>query len=177
MTKSLSILIVMVLCCRVGDGFGQTYSSIDDIVQAYYKAVSIGEKESRMAAYEDIFIPSGTITSVKTSATKPSSVKTLSWGDLIRETAPFYSDFEINLIENEREVDYYLDIATAHTLVNQRSLQKSTGKTYSQFLWIDFDLVYFDDRWYISAINWIDQSSRQPIQNALLTDTLWHQSE
>jgi hypothetical protein len=168
---------MLVFCLHSSDVNCQSYSSIDEITKAYYTAVSMGDTESRNNAYTEIFTASGTITSVKTASTKPSTVKTLNWSDLIRETAPFYKDYEINLVEEDREVDFYLDVAAVHVIVNQRSKQKNTGKTFSQFLWIDIDLVYFNNRWYISAVNWIDQSPSQSINNAMLTDTLWHQAD
>jgi hypothetical protein len=146
-------------------------SVLGNVIEAYFKTVSSDNLASRNQGLDTLMVEGAQMTSVLLQSNGNSNITTGSWKEYLENSAGFYNDFELKFSEMDREVDFYLDLASAHVLVEQRATKKATKRLFTQNLWLQLELIFVNNRWYITDALWVNESS-QPIDNALLQDTL-----
>lgn len=150
-----------------------TFTTLGGITDAFYKALSEPDSAKRAANFSALFAPTAQITAVVGRAGE-SKTQNGSWKEFLKKTTQFYKHYSPQYAEQEREVEYYLDLATMHGIVMQTATDKSSGKTYQQRLWMQLDVVFQHKRWFIANAIWVNEIDGTDINDALLQDTLWH---
>lgn len=151
------------------------FASIDVVMKSFYEALSIDNPELRSQKLAQLFTPEGQITSVNHPENKPAVIKNGSWKSFYSGSTSLYASFKVSNDEVERSVDYYGEIAAVQSLVYQTLTSKSSGKAYAQMYWIQMDLVFYNNRWYIDYASWTNQYQNANVEDAILSDTIWHQ--
>lgn len=151
------------------------FASIDIVMKSFYEALSTDNAESRSKKLAQLFTAEGQITSVNHVANKPASIKNGNWKTFFSGSTSLYASFKVSNDEVERSVDYYGEIASIQSLVYQTLTSKSNGKAYAQLYWMQIDLVFVNNRWFIDYASWTNQYQNINVEEAILTDTIWHQ--
>tara|TARA_B100000902_G_C26947651_1_gene734190 strand:- start:162 stop:686 length:525 start_codon:yes stop_codon:yes gene_type:complete len=146
-------------------------SVLGNVIEAYFKTVSSDNLASRSQGLDTLMVDDAQMTSVLLQSNGNSSITTGSWKEYLENSAGFYNDFELKFSEMEREVDFYLDLASVHVLVEQRAIKKATKRLFTQNLWLQLELIFVNNRWHITDALWVNESN-QLINNVLLQDTL-----
>ncbi|GAB5538869.1 MAG: hypothetical protein Salg2KO_09720 [Salibacteraceae bacterium] len=146
-------------------------SIIGNVVEAYFETMGQSDLELRKKGLDSLLTSQANITAVLLGDNGKSSITSGTANQFLDDSEAFYADFSIKFDEQAREVDYYLELASVHVLVDQLSTKKSNRRIYEQHLWLQMDLVFYNERWHISNILWINESSRD-IRGALVQDTL-----
>ncbi|GEM_PF-486395 len=149
--------------------------SPQDVVNAFFKASSESNDSSRTAMFNAIFSASCQVNSINQRDSKNATSKLGSLSSFLEQSSSFYDSYSLAFDEVERSINYYEDIASVHSLVYQTVTEEKGIKTqYEQFLWYNFDLIYSDNGWLITSVSWINGIDSQPIDDALIQDTIWH---
>ena len=144
-------------------------------VNAFFKASAENNDSTRASMFASNFEEAGQLNSINQLDAQNSSSKLGPVYTFLDQAAGFYKDYSLAFDEVERSINYYEDIAAVHSLVYQTVTEKTGLKTtYEQFLWYHFDLIYKNDGWLISSVTWINAIDSQPIDDALIQDTIWH---
>lgn len=151
--------------------------SIGGLLDAYFLAAETTDSVARVSGFQNLFTQNGSVTSIVMNIDGSNRVKQGTWLDYLKNTGRFYRRFTPNFVEISREMEYYLEIASVHCIVDQYSTQNVTGKKYKEEYWMQFDLVYLNERWYIDNLLWINEMPGVQIQNSLITDTLIYSPE
>jgi hypothetical protein len=173
--KKVSITLVFGLMVFFVSAQEPDFSSIDVVMKSFYDALSTDNPESRSKKLAKLFTIDGQITSVNHVAHKPASIKNGSWKSFFSGSTSLYTSFKVSNDEVERSADYYGEIASVQGLVYQTLTSKSNGKTYAQLYWMQIDLVFYNNRWYIDYASWTNQYQNTNVEEAILSDTIWHQ--
>jgi len=164
----------MLLLFATGRAQDTDFSELGNIVSAFYSSLSDSNATRRAETFARLFTEKGQVNAVIQKSPSASSYALGPWKQFLQDAVPFYSTYKVAYDEIEREIDYYVDLASVHSLAYQTVTDRKTGNRYQQMLWFQFDLVYSNNRWYIDNATWINQVPEVPIQDALLQDTLWH---
>lgn len=164
----------MLLLALGGKTQDSTYSELGNTVNTLYSALSDSNDTRRAQVFEQLFTKEGQVNAVIQKSASASSHALGSWKQFLDNSTPFYAAYKVDYDETEREIDYYVDLASVHSLVYQSATDRKTGNVYRQMLWIQIDLVYAGNRWYIDHVTWINEVPEIPVRDALLQDTLWH---
>lgn len=163
---------MLVLLFSGGSIYAQTYGNVAEIIDAYLGAATLQNYSERSEQFRELFLPEGVVGSHSGQASAAPIMG--SWSDFVTNSQPFLERFQLGFDEYERELDFYADMASAHLLLEQVVVDRTTGKTYAQMMWMQMELVYQDDRWYISSLFWNTSLQSQDIFEALKQDTLWN---
>lgn len=170
-TLCITFLLLLSLCGKAQD---TAYSALGNTVNALYSSLSDSNATNRSRVFEQLFTREGQVNAVIQKNASTSSHALGSWRQFLDNSTPFYAAYKVDYDETEREIDYYVDLASVHSLVYQTATDRKTGSVYRQMLWIQIDLVYAGHRWYIDHVTWINEVPGIPVRDALLQDTLWH---
>jgi hypothetical protein len=167
-------LVAILLFCCLGRLHAQdtALQSIGGLLDSYFLAAETMDSTMRFEAFQLLFTESGTINSVVMNSDGSNRVKQGNWKSYIEKSGSYYNRFTPHFVEDSREMEFYLEIASVHCIVSQYSAQKTSGKKFKERYWMQFDLVYLANRWYIDNVLWVNEIQGIPIENALLTDTL-----
>ncbi len=171
----LLILFLLSTCQLVAQD--TNLRSIGGILDAYFTAAETTDSLARATGFQNLFTENGSITSVVMNYDGTNRVREGSWQTYLEKTGQYYRRFTPDFVEISREMEYYLEIASVHCIVAQYSKQNMTSKQYKEEHWMQFDLVYLNERWYIDNLLWINEMPGVQIQNALITDTLIYSPE
>ena len=160
------------MCLNQGHAQDTTLQSIGGILDSYFIAASIEDSASRYAAYQGLFTESASISAVVMNRDAMNKISHGSWKDYLQNSMSYYNQFTPSFTEESRETEYYLELATVHCTVNQTSRKRSSEKLYEERYWMQFDLIYLNERWYIDNLLWVNEVSGLLIEEALVTDTL-----
>ena len=149
------------------------FSNLGEITDAFYSALSESDSAKRSDQFSKLFTKNAQITAVVDRGGL-SKTKNGTWQEFLQKSNSFYQSYAPTYLELEREVEYYLDLATVHSIAQQTATDKSTGKIHQQEMWIQLDLVFQSNRWFIANAIWTHQIGSIQINKALLQDTLWH---
>lgn len=150
------------------------YTQVGEVVHAFYSALSEPNDSARAARFEQLFTPEAQVNAIIQKTQSTASPALGSWKKFLENSQPFYTRFKVDYDEVERELEYYVDLASIHSLAYQVSTEKASGTDYRQMIWVQMDLVFAKDRWYIAYVSWVNEVTGMPIEDALLQDTLWH---
>lgn len=172
-TYVIRLLLIAFICTTVVSANAQDSSlaTIGGILDAYFEAAEEADSNQRYAAFSKLFTDNGQITAIIQSGQK-SKVLEGSWRSYLSESDEYYRGFEAKFLEQEREMEYYLELASVHCTVTHLSRAKDGSKTFQQELWMQFNLVFIQNRWFIDNVLWINALPQTPIDRALQTDTL-----
>lgn len=92
--------------------------------------------------------------------------------DFISNTGEFYQLFNIHREELQREINYYADIAHVSSLVYEVIERPQTSTALDDRVLYSINAIYKDNRWYISQVSWVSESSYLPFEQYFVTDTL-----
>ena len=174
MRQLLFIFIVLAFAIN-GNAQRAILESPQDAVNAFFKASADDNDSTRQALFLAIFGEQGQVNSINQRDAKSAASKLGSLNSFLDQSASFYSSYSLAFDEVERSINYYEDIASVHSLVYQTVTEKTGIKaSYEQFLWYHFDLIYQNNGWLISSVSWINAIDSQPIDDALIQDTIWH---
>lgn len=153
------------------------FTKLGDVVHSFFGALSENDEAARKAQFKTLFTEQGQVNAViqKTYATANPALG--SWEEFLTNSSDFYQRFELDYDEVEREFEYYVDLAAVHSLVYQVSSDRTTDKVYRQMLWVQFDLVFAQGRWYIDHVSWVNEVAGNSVREALYQDTLWHRPQ
>ncbi len=171
-----ALILIALLSLSAGSIFSQSPNneSPQATINAFFKASAAADDSTRQAIFSSIFLNDGQVNSVnQMERSAPSKLGT--WETFLEESASFYTAYDLSFDEVERTINYYEDIASVRSLVYQTvAVKNSIVVEYEQFLWYTFDLIYQKNGWYISSVTWINAIESQPIDDALIQDTIWH---
>jgi len=173
--KNLSLFLVLLFTTISLSAQEKDFSSIDIVVQSFYEALAQDNNEMRSQQLAALFTKDGQISSVNHANNKPASIKTGSWKTFYSGSTSLYASYFLSNDEVERTVDFYGEIASVHSLVYQTLIQKTSKKEYAQLYWMQLDLVYLNNRWYLDYTSWTNQYQNVAVEEAILSDTIWHQ--
>jgi hypothetical protein len=170
-------MIGMMFIASLGVTQEARYAQPSQVIAAYLGMISEGNDSIQRARMSELFATDGQMNA--TLQFSASNVKQAigSGEDFLTNARDFYTENNIYYQEVERTIDYYQDLASINSLVLQRIEDKLRKEAYEQWLWMTFDLAYMNDRWYLTAVSWVNAYEGESIQDALLQDTLWHQPE
>ena len=176
MIRVLIIALALIGFSTIAKAQDADLSILGNLVSEYFKAASVSDLNLRESALSNLFDKQGTMDAVILRQGQSSTLTEGTWGEFVEKSQGFYNSYQVEFEESEREVEYYLDMANVHCLVFQNSKEKASGSIYYQKLWMQFDVIFKSERWFIDHVIWINESDPYPIQNALLQDTIWHQT-
>lgn len=177
MNRAIFLLLTTLFAVIGAQSQPADFSILGNVVSAYFAAANQSDLDTRKEALSKLFNINGTMDAVILRQGQDPTFTEGSWEDFVEKSQGFYSKYEVEFDEIEREVEFYLDMASVHCLVFQNSKELSSGTIYYQKLWFQFDLVFYSDRWFIDHIIWINETEPNPINNALMQDTIWHQTD
>ena len=172
------ILVISLLICLVSaKAQDSTMQTIGGILDNYFLAAETTDSTKRHVAFQALFTENGRVNSIVMNNDGSNRVKQGSWKTYVEKSMSYYNRFTPTFDEESREMDFYLELATVHCIVNQISKQKSTGKSFQESYWMQFDLVFLNNRWYIDNILWVNEIPSLSIEKALVTDTLLYRPD
>ncbi len=177
-----TISLFLTLCLLVGISLGgraqeKRYIQPSQVIAAYLGMLSEENDSIREVRMAELFADEGRMNATLQFNAKQAQQKVGSGQDFLMNAKDFYTEHIIQYQEIERSIDYYQDLATVHSTVLQRIEDKLRKEAYEQWLWMVFDLAFMNDRWYLTAVSWVNAYDGESIQDAMLQDTLWHQPE
>lgn len=176
----IALLAIMFSLQSTGKILAQTapdYSQPSAVIAAYLSALATEGDSARAARLSSLFAPGGQINATLQLDVNRARQQIGTVEEFITNSKSFYNDHTINYQELERSIDYYQDLAAVNSLVGQRIVEKSSGVMYDQLIWMNFDMIFTKNRWYLTTVSWINAIEGQAIEDAMLQDTLWHKPE
>ncbi|GAB4383126.1 MAG: hypothetical protein Kow0075_15170 [Salibacteraceae bacterium] len=172
MKRLFAAISVCILTC-LGPTVAQTgYATVGDVLNEYLAALT-DTSDLRLARLKVVAAPEARLASVITRGAGV-SLTVDDATSYAKNTKPYFVKYIITFEETYRTVSYYADMATVHSIVEQHITDPTTGKSSVEKYWLQTDMVYVNNRWFITSVVWTNQLSTQPIQEAVVTDTLWH---
>lgn len=150
------------------------FNSIDNTLKQFYSMLSENNHEKRTTLMEQIFTKTGQISSVNHQPNKPASIISSHWSQFASGSKSLYERYFVTNNEVERVVDFYQDLASVNGIVQQVLTDKISNKKYLESYWMQIEMVYINNRWYIDYTSWTNQLKNSTIENAILSDTLLH---
>ena len=169
--------IALLLFALLASGsFGQSrFDNPSEVITSFYRAMEQEALETRSAELKALFLEEGTIHSIVQKSSLTSSPKGGSVTDFLQGSSGFYLANTMSYDEIERSIDYYVDIATVHSLVFQTIVERNNANiAYEQMLWFSFTMVFEKDRWFLTNVSWVNTFEDEDIDDAMRLDTLWH---
>ncbi|NQV52469.1 MAG: hypothetical protein HQ500_04760 [Flavobacteriales bacterium] len=156
--------------------FGQSsFDNPSEVITSFYRAMEQDDLATRSTELKALFLEDGTIHSIVQKSSLTSSPKGGSVTDFLQGSGSFYRANTMSYDEIERSIDYYVDIATVHSLVFQTIVERgNTSVAYEQMLWFSFTMVFENDRWFLTNVSWVNAFEDEDIDDAMRLDTLWH---
>jgi hypothetical protein len=173
--KNVTLLLVMLFSAAAVSAQEKDFSSIDIVVKSFYEALAQDNGDARTQQLAALFTKDGQISSVNHANNNAASIKNGSWKTFYAGSTSLYTSYSLSNDEVERTVDFYGEIASVHSLVYQTLTQKTSKKEFAQLYWMQLDLVYLNNRWHIDYASWTNQYQNVAVEEAILSDTIWHQ--
>ena len=173
--KNLSLFLVLLFTTISLSAQEKDFSSIDIVVKSFYEALAQDNSDTRAQQLATLFTKDGQISSVNHANNNTASIKNGSWKTFYTGSTSLYTSYLLSNDEVERTVDFYGEIASVHSLVYQTLTQKTSKREFAQLYWMQLDLVYLNNRWYIDYASWTNQYQNVAVEEAILSDTIWHQ--
>ncbi|MEQ9187648.1 MAG: hypothetical protein RLP15_07920 [Cryomorphaceae bacterium] len=173
------VAYILTLCFWLGGFAAISQTNLgnpSEVIASFYRALELPTLEERSQALNALFMEDGTIQSIVQRSSMVSSSRGGTVKDFLNGSNDFYLNNTMSYDEIERSIDYYVDVAMIHSLVFQSIVErKNPSVAFEQMLWFSFSMAYQDDRWYLTAVSWVNAFEDEDIDDAMRLDTLWHQ--
>jgi hypothetical protein len=175
---SRRIFHITALCalCVLGSvkAYAQGAENPNALITAFYGALMEADSAKRHDAFSQLFHDQGTLFAVLQKGDMLSSTKGGPYENFLHGSGSFYAENTMSYDEVERSIDYYVDMASVHSLVYQsiRS-NRRVSTVYEQLMWFNLSMVYVNDRWFLLDVSWVNAYDGDRIDNAMEQDTLW----
>ena len=105
-----------------------TLQSIGGLLDSYFLAAETMDSTMRFEAFQLLFTESGTINSVVMNSDGSNRVKQGNWKSYIEKSGSYYNRFTPHFVEDSREMEFYLEIASVHCIVSSILCAKNFWK-------------------------------------------------